>query len=458
MTNARRILAGAAILLVAALACGLHFGYRAAAIGTAYKAKILCSGLFVSRREPQAILDKELSVDDLGILKHIDAQVDRDAMSVTASLFGIAARTAAFRGQQGCALRFSGGEAVTSIALPPSRISRDNRFSEPTGAPDSDTRLLNAVVEQAFTENDPALSRRTRAILVLHRGRLIAERYAPGFSAHTPMPGWSMAKSVINALVGILVEQGRIRLRDPVPVAAWHSPGDPRAKITWEHLLHMESGLQFDESYRNPLSDVMVMLLASPGAADFALAKPLEHEPGTHWKYTSGTTNIIASAIRQVVGEALYPEFPRKALFDRLGMSSAILETDARGTFVGSSFVYATARDWAHFGLLYAQDGIWNGQRILPAGWVKYSATPASHAPGGQYGSHFWLRYPPPPECKGAHPDFPADGFHAAGHEGQFLTIIPSRQLVIVRLGLTRHPCGWNHHAFVRDVLDAVKG
>ncbi|MFN0038724.1 MAG: serine hydrolase domain-containing protein [Burkholderiales bacterium] len=458
MTNARRILAGAAILLVAALALGLHFGYRAAAIGTAYKAKVLCSGIFVSHREPKAILDQELSADDLGILQHVDARVGRDAMAVTASLFGMATRTAVYRDRQGCTLQFSDGNPVTSIALPRSGTSRHNHFSELTGAPDADTRRLNAVVEQAFAENDPALPRRTRAILVLHRGRLIAERYSPGFSANTPMPGWSMGKSVINALVGILVEQGRIRLRDPVPIAAWRSPGDPRAKITWEHLLHMESGLQFDESYRNPLSDVMIMLLASPGAADFALTKSLEHEPGTHWKYTSGTTNIVASAIRQVVGEALYPEFPSKTLFDRLGMSSAILETDARGTFVGSSFVYATARDWARFGLLYVQDGIWNGQRILPAGWVKYSATPASHAPGGQYGSHFWLRYPPPPDCKGTHPDFPEDGFHAAGHEGQILTVLPSRQLVIVRLGLTRDPCAWNHHAFVRDVLDAVKG
>ena len=458
MTNARRTLAGAAIVLVAALALGLHFGYRAVAIGTAYKAKVLCSGVFVSHREPQAILDQELSADDLGILQHIDAHVGRDAMAVTASLFGLATRTAVYRDRQGCTLQFSDAKAVASTSLPRANTLSEESFSASIQTPGFDLGRLDTVVEQAFTENNPALPQRTRAILVLHRGRLVAERYAPGFSANTPMPGWSMGKSVINALVGILVEQGRIRLRDPVPIAAWRSPEDPRTKITWKHLLHMESGLQFDESYRNPLSDVMVMLLASPGAADFALAKPLEHEPGTRWRYTSGTTNIVASAIRQVVGEALYPEFPRKALFDRLGMSSAILEADARGTFVGSSFVYATARDWARFGLLYAQGGIWNGQRILPAGWVKYSATPAPHAPGQQYGSHFWLRYPAPPECKGAHPDFPADGFHAAGHEGQLLTILPSQQLVIVRLGLTRHPCAWNHHAFVRDVLDAVKG
>jgi hypothetical protein len=174
------------------------------------------------------------------------------------------------------------------------------------------------------------------------------------------------------------------------------------------------------------------------------------------WSYSSGTTNIITYAIRHVIGDSNYLEFPRRALFDRLGMTSAVMETDAAGTFVGSSFMYATARDWARFGLLYLRDGVWAGERILPEGWVAYTRTPAPNAPDQQYGAHFWLRIPEEFRCGGDRPPLPADAFHAIGYEGQFVTIIPSRELVLVRLGLTRYPCAYDHQVFVHSVLAAI--
>ena len=218
----------------------------------------------------------------------------------------------------------------------------------------------------------------------------------------------------------------------------------------------MSSGLKFDEDYRNPLADVTFMLFGVPDAAAYAIAKPLEAEPGSRWSYSSGTTNIISSAIRRIVGDPGYLEFPRRALFNPLRMTSAVMETDAAGNFVGSSFMYATARDWARFGLLYVRDGVWLGQRILPEGWVAYTRTPTSNAPDQQYGAHFWLRIPNEFSCGNEGGQLPADSFHAVGYEGQFVTIIPSRELVLVRLGLTRHPCAWDHQEFVRLVLGAI--
>jgi CubicO group peptidase (beta-lactamase class C family) len=290
----------------------------------------------------------------------------------------------------------------------------------------------------------------------VYDGRIVAERYADGFDQDTPLIGWSMTKSVVNALLGILVKEGKLALDAPAPLPEWQGTDDPRRGITLAQLLHMTSGLAFDEDYADPLADVTYMLFGVPGAADFAVAKPLRATPGSLWSYSSGTTNILSYAIRRAVGDADYHAFPQRALFDRIGMTGAVLETDAAGTFVGSSFMYATARDWARFGLLYLQDGVWSGERILPEGWVAFSRSPAPAAPNGKFGAHFWPLIPEEFRCGSDVPDLPEDAFHAVGHEAQFVTVIPSRKLVLVRLGAARYPCSWNHQKFVALVLDAI--
>lgn len=204
-----------------------------------------------------------------------------------------------------------------------------------------------------------------------------------------------MTKSAISALVDVLVQEGRISLDDPAPIPQWQGPGDPRRRITFDHLLRISSGLQFNEDQSDPLADGTYMLLGVPDAAAYAAAKPLVADPGERWRYSSGSTNILAYAIRRIVGESRYLDFPRRALFDRLRMASAVLETDAAGTFVGSSFMYASARDWARLGLLFLYDGVWSSQRILPEGWVASALSPAPNAPDRQYGAHVWLRIPP---------------------------------------------------------------
>lgn len=453
---------GVAVVTLVVTIAGFY-GLQLAAIGTAYKAKIICSGIFVSRREARSLLDTDLSADDLALLRYIDVQVDRESREVTAAFFGLAGRKAVYREGQGCAVMHTEtANPATQRAGGSSERLRDHEVVIDAIATRDrlpramDRSRLDGALEWAFSEPDPAFLRRTRAVVVIYKHRLVAERYAPGFTKDTPLPGWSMTKSVINALVGVLVKEGKISLGDAVPIPEWRRSGDPRRKITFDHLLRMTSGLQFNENQSNPLADVTYMLLGVPDVGAYAAAKPFEAEPGARWSYSSGTTNIIAYAIRQIVGDSSYLEFPRRALFDRVGMTSAVMETDAAGTFVGSSFMYATARDWARLGLLYLYDGVWSGQRVLPEGWVAYTRSPAPNAPDQQYGAHVWLQIPKEYRCGSESRSLPPDTFHAIGHEGQFVTIIPSRELVLVRLGFTRYPCAWDHQQFVHLVLEAI--
>jgi CubicO group peptidase (beta-lactamase class C family) len=296
-------------------------------------------------------------------------------------------------------------------------------------------------------------------VLVLQDGRVLAERYAPGFDAATRFCGWSMTKSVINALMGALAQQGRLRVDDRVPIAAWAGPGDDRAALTYDHLLHMSSGLAFDESYDDPFSDVTTMLYGTGDVAAYAADKPLVAAPNTLWSYGSGTTNVLTRALRQLrLPGVPYEEMPRRLLFDRLGMDSALIEMDETGTFVGSSYMWATARDWARFGELFTANGVWNGERVLPEGWVTYSATPAPADAKARYGAHFWLYNAEEREQarRLSAAAIPSDAFFAGGFGGQRITIIPSRGLVIVRLGYTLDAEAWNNAGFVAQVLEAL--
>jgi CubicO group peptidase (beta-lactamase class C family) len=443
LTKKRAAWLVAAVLL---LIIGVYAA-RVASILAAYKAKMLCSEVFVAGRDPQ-VVEKELEVDDLAPLTYVASSVNEDGKHVISSVAGIITQSAEYHEGRGCAVRF-GPETRTSriVHFPPSSADFDVV---------AQTESLRAVLDRAFAEPNPERPRRTRGIVIVHNGRIVAERYAEGFKADTPLIGWSMTKTVTNALVGILVKENRLSLDRPVRIAEWERGGDPRGQITLDQLLHMSSGLRFDESAWNPVSDVTVMLLGRPDAGLYAARKTLATTPGTVWQYSSGTTNIISRVIRHIIGDdSRYLSFPRQALFDRIGMTGAVIEADDDGTFVGSSFMYATARDWARLGLLYVQDGVWEGQRLLPEGWVTYTRTPAPADPEKRYGAHVWLTVAA--EYSGDAP-LPPDAFHAIGHAGQFVTMIPSANLVVVRMGLTRYPGAWDHTAFVRDVLMAIAG
>ena len=438
-------------------------------IGTAYKAKILCSSVFVSGRDPNSILTQDLFVDDMKIFRYLDTDIDYHEKSVTATFMGMAKRKAIYRPLLGCTLLIGCSEEQLRSQF---TCSPDYFLSErsdqiwPLGKRVQDElpfeikgEKLHETLDEAFCEPDPNSLRRTRAVVIVYDGRIVAERYAQGFSYNTALIGWSMTKSVINALTGILVKEGKLSLHERTLIPEWTKPGDPRNSITLDQLLRMSSGLAFSEDYTNPLKDVIYMLLGTGDVMSYAAKKPLKNKPDSIWSYSSGTSNIISSILQRAVGGSYddYFMFPRRALFHPLGMDSAVIEPDASGTLVGSSFMYASARDWARFGLLYVEDGIWNGKRLLPEGWVDYSRTPTPTAPNGEYGAHFWLDIPSFYRKDDTDTiSLPSDSFHAIGHEGQFITIIPSRKLVIVRLGLTRLKGAWDHPKFVHKILEAI--
>ncbi|MDJ0839609.1 MAG: serine hydrolase, partial [Acidobacteriota bacterium] len=260
-----------------------------------------------------------------------------------------------------------------------------------------------------------------------------------------------------NALTGILVKRGLLKLDDPLPVPEW-AEGDPRKAITLRHVLHMSSGLTFQEVYE-PGTDVVGMLFRHHSAATFVAGKDLGAPPGTKWYYSSGTTNLLARALRLAMGDNHrdYLALPRTALFNKIGMSSAVIEPDPSGHFIGSSFSYATARDWARLGLLYLNDGVWDGERILPEGWVAFSRQAAPAAPEGRYGAHFWTNLGSDETGKDRPwPYLPRDTFNMEGFEGQRVIMIPSMELVIVRLGQTPSNGRFHFPRLTREILAAL--
>jgi CubicO group peptidase (beta-lactamase class C family) len=282
----------------------------------------------------------------------------------------------------------------------------------------------------------------------VHRGRLLAERYAAGWGMHTQYRTWSTAKSITNALIGVLVGEGKLRMDQPAPIPEWRRPLDPRGAITLGHLLHMSSGLESGGN-QTPIGYWGGIDIAADAAA-----AALERAPGTRWKYSNYDTILLLRAARQVLGDEAYASFPRRAL-DRIGMYHTFAETDPYGNYILSSQVYSTPRDLARFGLLYLNDGTWGGRRILPEGWVAYTVRPApAHDPGADpsewgYGAHWWLL--------GRDPRVPDDAYTTAGRRGQFVSVIPSRQLVVVRTGLDPEPGDWDQAGFVAQVVAAIR-
>jgi hypothetical protein len=463
--RAKFALLSLAVLLTTGLGYSAYLLSRLAPIGTAYAAKMLCSGVFVADRPAAEVIRDDIVADSHPLLRLVSPSVDPSRELATASVLGAARRDAVYRPGLGCSLAI-GTPATELQALPTTGMvlapaTRPGRPVDlPSGAPGPgiDALKLNSTVDGALTEPDPGRLQRTRALILVHDGRIIAERYAPGFSAQTPMLGWSMTKSVTGVLIGTLVRAGKLTLHQKALLPEWRGAGDPRAEITLDQLLRMTSGLRFTENYGDPDEDVARMLFARADGAAYAIDKPLDTVPGTRWRYSSGTSNILSRVIRQVVGGSAkdYLEFPRRALFDRIGMRSAIIEPDASGTFVASSFMYASARDWARFGQFLLQDGVWDGERILPAGWVGYMATLTPQSARRDFGAHLWVKIPPPFDSRAKPPPkLPPDTFHAVGHEGQFVSVIPSRRLVVVRLGLSRGDHVWDHHAFLARLLEA---
>lgn len=440
-----------------------------AQVAAAYAAKISASAIFVSGRTLESVLEQELAPSrplEALIKPLLRFHVDRKNKTVTCRL-GVGKATARMHASLGCSLVASDkvpSDALhrfTSKPVPPrAEQSGPGRMhwphtedvsQEPTTGIDRD--LLKQALERAFAEPHNNKRIHTRAVVVVHKGQIVAERYGQGFGKDMPLPGWSMTKTLTNALIGMRVGDGKLDLGAMIRTP---TEGSVFAEPTVTNLLTMTAGLRWNEDYDDPTSDAVRMLFTSSDHAKTYIEQPQAAQPGRQFEYTSGATNLLCKLLRgSFEDDGSYWSHPAR-LFAQLGMQTAVLETDPSGTFVGSSYGYASARDWARLGLLYQQDGVFFGQRILPAGWVKQSttATPASH---GNYGYQIWLNADPgtggPKNRKW--PDLPADLFSMDGHEGQYCVISPSAELVIVRLGCTKNG-GFDLHGLLRDVHAAT--
>ena len=440
----KKVLRYVAIALLLAIVGGCVFLNRLLPIITGYAAKNLASAVFVSGREAKDVEEIDLN---FSLIRYTSNTVDYENKTVT-SRFLWSKSTAAYREGYGVTLL----RGITAEELREQRFPK-GVLSEGQGKQDSiaqlslgDSALAErlAPIAKAFVD-ERAYKGHPFAFVVLHRGGVVAECYDKGIGRDTKLLSWSMAKSFANALIGLMVKDSLLDIHAPMDIPEWQ--GDERKAITLHDLMQMQSGLEWNEDY-GARSDVNIMLHCERDMGLYALSKPLEHKPGTYWQYSSGTTNIVMRYLRsRFPSEEAFIGYMRSRLFDPLGIVRPVFEQDLSGTFVGSSYLYATARDFARFGQLYLDDGCVDSERILPKGWVDYTRRSAA-ASGKHYGAFFWLN------GNGKFPDVPKDMFYCDGHDGQDIFIFPSHELVVVVLGFSPKPDNViDFNALLRDIL-----
>jgi CubicO group peptidase (beta-lactamase class C family) len=434
---------------------------RAIRVATGAVAHNVCSKTFVSGLDPKAVFTETVARDGLRRLRHVlRFHVDRTARTVDASVAGLLTSHAVFHDGLGCVLLHGSKEPyLLKSDIDALKVPKSPPLLAEVAGPDivqpSDP-ALNAALDHAFEEPAEPPFRKTKAVVVVHDGKVIAERYADGIGVDTPLMGFSMTKSVVSALIGIMTQQGLTSPSLPAPVPEWRGANDPRREIEVEHLLRMTTGLALDETNSGFDPSSQMIYLRDDMAGFAANAVPVA-PPGTRWHYSSATTQILARAIRDAVGG---PEqtlaFAWRELFNPLGMRSVTLEFDGSGTLQGSTYMLASARDWAKFGLLYLNDGMIGGKRLLHEDWVDFSAAATL---GTDYGAGFWTNRSEHPDARGrVRSGIPRDAFFASGDLGQRIVILPSQHLVVVRLGDSVDPTGdiRGLTRLVKEVIAAV--
>ena len=414
-----------------------------------YAAKNLCSCVFVAGIDEKVV--KEI---DLGgsFINMTNTKVNYEDKSATSNLFGLVPRKAVYREGLGCALINELDESIvrnqTFVSSLSPTDSLQNWFELDTVKVVSEAQasLVQEIIDAAF-ENDPNKQINTRAVVVLYKGQLIGEQYAEEVTKDTRLLGWSMTKSITGTMAGLLIRDGHFALNDLAPVDSWKDT--EKEAITYKDLLQMSSGLKFDEVYGS-YSDANKMLWISDTSGIATIDNPLEAAPGEKWYYSSGTTNLLMYLMKDYFpNQDAYLDYLNKELFNKIGAYSFIIEPDASGGFVGSSFGWATARDWARFGQLYLNKGTWAGEQILPAEWVKFvQLEPKDPEAEDTYGGQFWLN--------NSQPNSPNDAYYMNGFHGQRVMIVPSKELVVVRLGVT-YSGGFDFDGFLNKIIDVVE-
>jgi CubicO group peptidase (beta-lactamase class C family) len=415
-----------------------------------FSAKSVASAHFIDGRDLKTI---QLGDNDIPKVDWAANTVNEVGKFATSTVYGLKERRAIYREGLGATL-INDDFDVSKPYEVPKRIVNKSDLEYPYGVgepsnyymPRIDYEKLDKAVADAFDKNGKK-KKRTRSVIVIYKDQIIAEKYVDGFNKSSKILGWSMTKSLTATYFGILQKQGKINIMDPAPIDEWKNDG--RSKITINDLLHMNSGLEWEEDY-GKISDVTKMLFQAEDMSQSQIKKAAKYGPGKHWHYSSGTTNLLSGILRkQFRTHQEYLDFWYNGLFDKIGMNSALVETDMAGNFVGSSYGWATTRDWAKFGLLYLHKGNWNGEQLFDESWAKYVAAPTNTS-NGRYGAQFWLN------ASGHFPDVPRDMFYCNGYQGQMVAIIPSCDLVIVRMGLSEEP-EFDFNRFLKNVVSSIK-
>lgn len=430
------------LLLLITVTIAVIYNYPKLNILAGYSAKNTASSVFVAKRSLE-FTDK--SDNNFSPVNLADDYINENNKSATSSVFGLLTRNAIYREGLGTVLTLS-KEDETAAYLSPKRTLTDQTTPYPYGNAAQKDTVFNNVDYNKLNNTIATIfgKRQTRAVLVIYKDQIIAEKYAKGFNKDSRILGWSMTKSVLSTVFGVMQYQQKLHVMDKAPIDSWQN--DERKNITIHNLLQMNSGLAWDENY-DEISDATKMLFLERDMAKMQEEKPLTGKINASWNYSSGTSNLLSGIIRsKFKTHQEYLDYWYTNLIDKIGMNSMILEADLAGNYVASSYAWATPRDWGKFGLLYLHQGNWNGEQIFAKDWVKYITEPTPTS-NGTYGAQFWLN------AGGRLKNVPKNMFFADGYQGQRVYILPDQDLVIVRMALS-----WmDENTFLKGILESIK-
>lgn len=435
-----------ALLIITTLI--VYFNYSKLNIISGYASKYMESSVTIGGHEPSYVIENDLAMP---LIDLATTTFHKEDATADASVYGLMSRKAIDRKGLGSVLVNNDYLEDENYIQPQrnfTKIDKDYPFGH---LPIKDTVFDNINYDQlqkavALPFANEAIQK-TRTLLVLYKGQLLHERYIDGFDKDTPILGWSMSKSVLATCYGVLQKQGKLEVDWPAPITEWKD--DERIDITLNHLLRMQSGLEWDEDYGG-ISDVTKMLFLDSDMTMAQRDKKAIAKPTEIWNYSSGTTNLLSGILRQQFRtQQEYLNFPYKSFIDKIGAHSMLIEADLKGNYVGSSYTWANTRDWGRLGQLYLDQGIWNGEQLFTAKWVNYITT-VTDLSDGTYGAHFWLN------AEGKYPDVPKDLYSMNGFQGQYVFIIPSKDLVVVRTGLAEEP-EFDINGFLSRLIQAIK-
>ena len=438
-----KILKRLLLLTVAILLLALIINYPKLNIIAGYSAKNTASSVFLGERSLSFTNTTDNNFSPVNLATNA---IDKEKKTANSSVFGLLTRKSIIREGLGSVLTLDKKDEKSNYKTPERRKTVNDTIPYPYGNGSHKDSVFESIDYKKLNETVNSIFgvRKTRAVLVLYKDQIIAEKYSEGFTKDSRILGWSMTKSIMSTVFGILEHQQKINIQDKAPVESWQN--DARKEITIHNLLQMNSGLEWDENY-DEISDATKMLFLERDMTKVQEEKPLIGKPNETWNYSSGTSNLLSGILRdQFNNHQSYLDFWYTNLIDKIGMNSMILESDLAGNYVASSYAWATTRDWGKFGLLYLHNGAWNGEELFTKEWVDYVTTPTPTS-NGSYGAQFWLN------TEKQLKDVSQNMYFADGYQGQRVYILPDEDLVIVRFGLS----WFEENEFLKGIIQSVQ-